>query len=377
MIRIGYVIDTIETPSAGTESQLLMLLDGLDRSRFRPYLICLRNSEWLRDRRFEFPSVVYDLKGNLSLSFLIHLRRFRRLIRDEKIDIVQTFFVDGNWFGTIGAHLAKCPVIISSRRNMGDWHSQLKVSLLRFLKKWTTGYLANSEAAAQKTVTAEGVSRDQITVIHNGLNQNRYRSLTDDVRRQQRLEWRVAEDEILIGTVANLRPVKNVASLIRSAATLCRQLPSLKFVVVGDGGDRPQLQDLIDSLSLSDRFHLVGRSTDIPTCLAAFDVAVMCSSFESFSNALIEYMAAGLPIVASDVGGNSEAISHEKNGLLYAVEDKQGLTAGLNRLLTDKELSVRLGQAAKESAATGFRVEACINAHQQFYTDLVKGVRQK
>ena len=372
MIKIGFVIDTIETPAAGTEKQLLMLLNGLDRTKFLPYLICLRNSDWLKTQRFEFPVVIYNLKGNLSFSLPKYLRRFARLIRQEKLDIVQTFFVDGNLFGTVGARLARCKIIISSRRNVGFWHTRLYVSILQVLKRWTTQYLANSEAAAIKTVKAERVPRSKITVIYNGLDHRPYRSLSSDMRRQRRRQWNVADNETLIGSVANLRDVKNVDSFVRAAACLDREFPGLKYVVVGDGADREKLKNLIDSLSLTDKFHLVGRYTDIIPCLAAFDIAVMCSSFESFSNSLIEYMAAGLPIVASHVGGNSEAVSHNENGLLYPVDNEKELANGLRRLLSDRQLAAGLGQSAKKSAFDRFSSEAYIRNHEAYYTNLVK-----
>jgi glycosyltransferase involved in cell wall biosynthesis len=372
MIKIGFVIDTIETPAAGTEKQLLMLLNGLDRTRFFPYLICLRDSDWLKTQRFEFPVVIYDLKKILSFGLLKYLRQFAHLIRQEKLDIIQTFFVDANMFGTLGARLARCKIIISSRRNIGDWHTRLHVSILRLLRRWTTQYLANSEAAAIKTVKAERVPRSKITVIYNGLDHRPYRSLSPDMRWQRRRQWNIADNETLIGSVANLRDVKNIDSFIRAAACLNREFPTLKYVVVGDGANREKLKNLIDSLSLTDKFHLVGRYMDIVPCLAAFDIAVTCSSFESFSNSLIEYMAAGLPIVASDVGGNSEAVSHDENGLLYPADNEKELANGLRRLLSDRPLAARLGQSAKKSAFDRFSREAYIRSHEEYYTNLVK-----
>ena len=375
MIKIGFVIDTIETPSAGTEKQLLMLLNGLDRARFLPYLICLRNSDWLKTQRFEFPVVTYNLKRNLSFCLPKYLRQFSRLIRQEKLDIVQTFFVDGNLFGTIGARLARCKIIISSRRNISDWHTRLHVSILQLLRRWTTQYLANSEAAAIKTVEVERVHRNKITVIYNGLDHQPYRSLSSDMRWQRRRQWNIADNETLIGLVANLRDVKNIDSLVRTASRLDGEFPSLRYVVVGEGTDRGKLQNLIDDSSLTEKFHLVGRHPNVQSCLAAFDIAVLCSSFESFSNSLIEYMAAGLPIVASNVGGNGEAISHNENGLLYTVDDANGLVDALRTLLSDWPLAIKFGQNAKRSAFSRFSSEACITNHQNYYARLFETSR--
>lgn len=373
MIRIGYVIDTIETAAAGTEKQLLMLLNGLDRTKFRPYLICLHDSDWLKTQRFELPAEIYNVKRNLSFSQFKYLRRFARLIRREKLDIVQTFFVDGNLFGTVGARLARCNIIISSRRNVGYWHNWFHVLILRFLNRWTTQYLANSKAAAAKAVEVERVAPGKITVIYNGLDLQEYRSFSPEARSRRRREWKIADNETLIGSVANLRDVKNIDSFVRAAASLDKEFPTLKYVVVGDGADREKLRNLIDSLSLADKFRLAGRHTDVASCLAAFDIAVMCSSFESFSNSLMEYMAAGLPIIASNVGGNGEAVSHNENGLLYPVDDDKELANGLRKLLSDRHLAAGLGQAARKSAFARFSREAYIRSHEEYYTNLMKG----
>ncbi len=366
-LRIGYVIDTIETPAAGTEKQLLMLLNNLDREKFLPYLICLRNSEWLNKQQFTFPVMVYDVQAITSFNMLHFLRRFIRFLKEEKLDIVQTFFVDANIFGTLGAKLAGVPVILSSRRNMGDWHNRKHVIALRFLRRWTSHYVANSQAAAQKTIEVEGVSPEAMSVFYNGLELQRYENLTDELREKQRREWGVKPEEILVGTVANLRPVKNVASFISAAARLAPEFPSLKFVAVGDGYERPVLEEQVARLGLTGIFHFAGRLTDTVPCLAAFDIAVMCSKFESFSNALIEYMAAGLPIVASRVGGNAEAVEHEVTGLLYDIDDEHGLENGVRRLLTDREFALSLGKAAKEKAAGSFSREAYVKTHEEFY----------
>jgi len=372
MIKISFIIDTIKTPAAGTERQLLMLLDGLDRKLFSPRLICLRNSDWLKTQEFQFPVERYNLRKMLSLSTIKRIRQFIRFTKKEQPDIIQTFFVDANIFGVIAARLAGCKIIISSRRSLGQGYSRLNLLFLRLLRRWTTSYLANSEAAALKTVDKEGVPRHRITVIYNGLDLQQYRSISPEQRSQQRREWRIDNNETLIGVVANLRDIKNIDSLIRVAARLDNEFPSLKYVVVGEGPERPKLQNLIESSGLAGRFLLVGSYPDVVPCLAAFDIAVMCSSFESFSNSLIEYMAAGLPIISSDAGGNSEAISHNENGLLYPVGDEQGLENGLRKLFSDQSLATRLGESARKTAFRCFSREAYIKRHEDYYIQLVR-----
>lgn len=372
MIRIAFVIDTIVSSTAGTEKQLLMLLHGLDRKRFTPYLVCLRKSDWLAEQSFPFEVKYFYTPRIMSLDFLAKTKQFGLWCDDQSIDIVQTFFADGNRFGTFGARRSQCrPVLISSRRNMGHAYGFVTKAILRFLERWTWRYLANSRAAANHTIASERVPADKVAVIYNGLDLSRFVNVSRRLREDQRQAWQVEPDQILVGMVANLRDVKNVDSLVRVAGKLSGDFPSLRFVVVGEGRDRPRLQALIDAKGLTSEFLLAGQYLDVLPCLMAFDFAVLCSRFESFSNSLVEYMAAGLPIVASDVGGNCEAVTHGETGLLYDVADENRLEHSLRKLLEQHDLAKTMGQNARDSASERFGRESCLRQHQDYYQSLV------
>jgi len=266
-------------------------------------------------------------------------------LKREDIDIVQTFFIDANIFGTIAAGLAGIRTIISSRRNIGHWH---------------------------KTVEIEKVDIDRIDVIYNGIDLRKFMNIDSSIKRKQREEWNIDERDILVGTVSNLRNVKNIDSLINAAVGLCTDFPNLKFVVIGEGIERDRLQTLIHNLGLNDKFLLAGEYSDIIPCLTAFDIAVLCSKFESFSNALIEYMAAGLPIIASDVGGNSEAISHNETGLLYPVDDNKELENSLRTLIKNGILANKLAKQARQEAFSKYNLVHNLQMYEQYYTGAVK-----
>ena len=372
MINIAYVIDTIATPRAGTEKQLLMLLKGLGRDRFNPTLVCLRNSEWLEEQSLSCDLEILNLGSILRPDFFGAASRFKKLHRERKFDIVQTFFLDANLFGTIAARMAGIKNVVSSRRNIGYWHTSFYRTMLRILRRWTPYYLANSKAVLDVSLEAEGIAPENITVIYNGLDLSQFEDIDESIRLKQRHAWGVADNELLVGTVANLRPVKNIPSLISAATRLTKEHADLKFVVVGEGPDREQLQQQIDSARLADRFRLVGAHNNIVPCLAALDVGVQCSKSESFSGSLVEYMAAGLPIVASAVGGNVEAISHEHTGLLYDVRDPDGLTSSISALLSDQEKGLQYGEAARKAAFIDYSEDACVKAHERYYTDIME-----
>ena len=371
MIKIAYIIDIILSPTGGTEKQLLMLMNEIDKSKFKPYLICLRNSEWLQNNDLPFDVHILNVNSLLSFSSLRGILKFKKIHKKEKFDIVQTFFIDGNIFGTIAAKIIGCKKVISSRRNIGYWHNKFHIRILRFLKKWTSYYLCNSMAAKKMIIKIENVDPSKTHVIYNGIDFRKFDSINNEVRQNQRNIWGFNNTDIIIGAITNLRAVKNIDLIIETASVLIREFHDLKFVVVGEGDLRRELQNKITQLNLTKIFFLVGRIDNIVAPLSAFDIAVMPSLSESFSNSLIEYMAVKLPIISSDSGGNIEAIEHNKTGLLFSLEDKNGLFENIRMLLIDKTLSRQLAENAYNTAIKNYDISTMIMNHENYYENVV------
>ncbi len=373
MINIAYVIDTIHSPYAGTEKQLLAIIRLLDRSRFQPHLVCLRSSDWLRETDDGCPVEILNFGSLLSTEFFTCRKHFVRFCRDNKIDIVQTFFRDGNLAGTLWAQKAHVPVIIASRRNIGGgyWHNRREIAILRYLRRYVSQYIANSEAAANETHMVEKVDRDRISVIGNGLDVDDFSPPTPEQKKRIKEAYGFSEDNMVIGAVANLRPVKNLEFLIRAADLIIESYPEARFVVLGEGHFRHELEDLIHTLGLGDKFRLPGSTNNVARDLAGLDIAVLCSHRESLSNSLMEYMAMGLPTVASDVGGNRELISDDKIGFIYPPDDTTTFVRYVSTLLEKPNLREQVGRAAREYAANRFSYRTMIEQHEKLYASLV------
>ena len=378
MINIVFVIDTIESPYAGTEKQLLEILGRLDRTRFRPHLVCLRNSDWLKTGDVDCEITVMELGSFFSFEFFRCRRRFARFCREQKVDIVQTFFRDGNLAGTLWAHKARVGVIIVSRRNIGSgyWHNRREIAILRYLKRYTTHYVTNSDAAAEETSRVEGVESSRITVIGNGLDIDTYPLPDSQQAAEIKRSWGFADDTPMIGAVANLRPVKNLPFLVRAAARIVRQRPGVGFVALGEGDQRTELQKMIDENDLTDKFVLPGRSDNVARDLAGIDIAVLCSHRESLSNSLMEYMATGRALIASDVGGNRELISSDDLGFIYPADDEVAFDRCVLRLLDDDGLRDRIGQAARAEASRRFSFDTVMGQLETLYESLVTDHRR-
>ena len=171
--------------------------------------------------------------------------------------------------------------------------------------------------------------------------------------------------------MANLRAVKGLDVLVEAAALLRDEFPTVGFRVAGEGDERDRLTHLIRERHLDDRFHLTGVETDVPGFLAQLDVAVLPSRAEGMSNAVLEYMAAARPIVASAVGAMPELLRDEAHGLLVPPGDPAALADRIARLLRDPELARRLGCAARQRAQAQYSRPAMVRRFEEFYTRLV------
>lgn len=372
MHDLAFLIDTIETPSAGSERQLLTLLAGLDPERFRTRLFVLRETTWMRQSGLTYS--VLGMHKWLSLDLSRGLTRLSEAHRERPFDLLQTHFHDANIVGALAARRLGLKTLVATRRNIGHWQSGLDRWVLRVMGRWTSHYLANSVAAADQAVRGEHAPPDRVSVIYNALEPTRFDQDLAPLRAAQRSAWGLDDETTVIGAVANLRPVKNLSSLVRAVAVLRKRF-DVACVLVGEGPERQNLLETARSEGLNERLILAGQQEDVLPCLAAFDIAALTSSHESFSNAVIEYMAAGKPVVASRVGGNPEAIRPERSGLLYDVTRPDQLVESLERMLTNPAWSGELGAQAKRDAMSRFGRAQILSQHERFYETILTAPR--
>ncbi len=313
-IRVCFIIDRLSR--AGTESQLLLLINRLDRDQITPYLCLLDGDDPTTQVLLPDNCPIMQL-GVRRLSSVTALRqafRFWRFLRREQIDVVQTYFLDSTRFAAPIAKAAGVKAVFGSRRNIGHWMTPRDVRIARFYNRYFIDKIvANSQAARQSVIEQEGIDPDRVVVVPNGIDLDRFKDIPS---------WQPKPAGIprKVGMVGNLREVKGPDLFIRAAKLVLEEHPDTHFEIAGAGDPSPY-QQLIDELEIADKVRLLGPVTQVPAFLATLDVAVLPSRAEGLSNALLEYMAAGRPIVATDVGGNRELIRSGENGeLVHAVD---------------------------------------------------------
>jgi glycosyltransferase involved in cell wall biosynthesis len=355
-LSLFLMINTFET--GGSERQFTVLAQNLLPPQFETHLGCVsRRGPLARN----FPNATpFPLGGSLfgwrSLRTRLNLRRY---LREQRVQVAHSFDFYTNLTMIPAAKLARVPVVIGSHRQLGDLMTpaQFRAQLAAF--RWCDAVVCNSEAAADRLISA-GLPSKKIAIIGNALPDAAFTAETAALAKRPGV--------VRIGMVARMNHrYKNHSGFLRIAAQIHQHLPSAEFVLVGDGPLRAELAREAEILGLGSSAIFLGDRQDMPAVLASLDLAVNTSDSESLSNVILEAMAAGLPAVAYNVGGNSELLNSER-GALVPAGDETAFAAAITRLLTDSALRQQQGRSAQQYARENFSLARV----RQRYSDLYR-----
>lgn len=356
------LIDCYRNPYAGTERQLYNLASSLVARGIACHLVVLAPSDYLDEEGFPCG---WNVIGRTSLRdprIWFELYRLGKRFRTGSYTVAQTFFNDVSIAAPPMLALAGIKTIVS-RRDTGFWYTFSKRWLLRLTRRCVARWIVNSRAVAEVTESEEWAPRESIRIIYNGVNQpEHFSGIPDDIAH---LRW---QGRVLAGLVANVRPIKRITDLIRGLDHIKQEVPSLDVVIIGDG-DQESLRAEALARGIGDRVHCLGRRDDVTDCLAGLDIGVLCSESEGFSNALVEYMLSGLPVICTEAGGNPEAVDHGDTGLLYSTGDTRMLADGLAQLANHPEYRRSMGDRARIVAQSRFSMSAMVEAHIDVYRE--------
>jgi glycosyltransferase involved in cell wall biosynthesis len=300
--------------------------------------------------------------------------RLARLLSRERVSIVQGWLPLPAAVARAAAVIARVPVRIyfeGATAPTPDLRRARRNALLeRFLAPATHAYIANSQAVAAALRDDLGVDSGKVTVIPNGVAVPE--PLRADERARLRSELGASPDDRLLGMTARIDfRYKDHSTFLRTLARLSAEGRAVRAVVVGDGPDRAELARLANELGIAERTVFTGLRFDAARIYDAFDVSVLLSHSEGFSNVVLESMAAGVPLVATALPANREAIEDGVHGVLVPPGDPEATAAAIGRLLDDPVLANRLGEAARARAIQHFSLEAQGAATMQLYDELL------
>jgi glycosyltransferase involved in cell wall biosynthesis len=358
-VPIAFVLSSFEP--GGTERQMVELVQRLDRSRWAAHVVSMRAGGELRDRVADVaPIAAFPVTSFHQPEFLHQVWSLAAWCRRNRIAVVHTVDLPANVFGLAASSLARVPVRIANRRNVNPGKTMVELGAQRLAYAGAHRIVANCHAAADR-LRFERVPRKKIAVIPNGI----------DLARFARPAISTAVRRVVI--VGNLRPEKGHDVLIDAAALVAQRFPATRFDIVGAGPLRDALTRRVHERQLASVVRFAGHQADVATWLQAADLLVLPSRSEAFPNAVLEGMAAGLAIVASDVGGVPELIDDGRTGLLTPAGDARVLADRISSLIADPAMAARLGAAARREVASRYSFERMVTQFENLYaTELAR-----
>jgi L-malate glycosyltransferase len=360
MPRISVLLctDTVGE-DAGTERHVADLIARLDRTGFDPHLCCLQDSPRFEEMARCCPARLYPVVSVWRPNGLRQILALRRYIDEHAIDIVHTFAPKAAIVGVLAAKGSRAKAVVTSRRNMGYWYTAWYRRLFGYLNRHTTRVLANSERVKQVTVQAERLSPAKVDVLYNGVDLERY--APGPGNRAQ---------TAVVGVVANYRPVKDLALFLRAARLVADAVPEAAFLLVGQGPLREDLGRLAEELGISGRVTFTDGRGEVADHLRRMSISCLSSASEGFSNAILESMAAGLPVVATDVGGNAEAIEDGVTGYLVGDRTPEAFARPIVELLRNRVRLDEMGHRALERCRERFEIGGAVRRLENYYRAL-------
>lgn len=331
------------------------LIRRLDRDRFDVHVVCFhKEGAWLPRVESSAPVTGFPIHGFARPATLAQAAAFARWCRAHRIAVVQSCDLYANTFALPAAALAGVPVRVGSRRELNPDKTSGQIALQRHAYRCAHAVVANSTAAARQ-LAAEGIPATRITTIPNGVDVDRFPARSE------------VRPITTIATVANLRKEKAHEVLLAAAARLLVRHPQLRFVIAGDGPRLGELRELAHTLRIAGNVTFLGHCEDVPAVLAEADAFVLPSRSEAFPNGAIEAMAAGLPVVASAVGGLLDLIDDGRTGVLVRPDDPAALAHALEALIASPEPAADLGASAREEVTRRYSFDRMVRAFEDLY----------
>lgn len=365
--RIVLVIPTLDR--GGAEKQLVLLARGLDRARFDVRVVALTRGGPLADE-LAAADIPLDIVGKTHKLDVSAYFRLEKLLRSQAPDLVHTWLFAANSYGRLAARRAGVRRIVAGERCVDPWKTWWHSWIDRYLAGRTDAIVVNSSAIRDFYV-ARGLPAEKFIRIPNGIAPH---SAPTRDRGEFLRSLGLPAEARLVGTVARLWPQKRIDDLIW-AIDLLREAYGNRFhlLIAGDGPQRRALERYRNQVHVDHLVHFLGVRDDVPTWLPHLDALWLGSEYEGQSNAVLEAMAAGVPVVATDIPGTRELLTHDVSGLLVPIGDRAAFARATRRLELEPELGPRLTNAARETVAREFSVSAMIERHATLYDRLLDG----
>jgi glycosyltransferase involved in cell wall biosynthesis len=356
------IIPTLDR--GGAEKQLSLLAPGLAREGFDVH-VCVLTRGGPYEEALRGAGVPVSIIGKSWKIDPIAYWRLKAHVASLKPDVVQTCLFAANSYGRAAALAAGVKRVFGGERCVDPWKQWYELTIDRYLARRSVAIVVNSSGVRDFYVR-NGIPTDKFRIIPNGIGP----PPPSDVTRSNLLhELGLPVDARLIGAVNRLWPQKRVKDLIWSADLLKVVRDDVHLLVIGEGPQRARLERYRDLVQIRDRVHFLGVRHDVARLMPHFDCLWLGSGYEGLPNSIMEAMSCGVPVVATDIPGNRDLVTHGQTGYLVPVGDRAGFAKHTNRLLDDAALAKRLGDAGRVKMEQDFSVERMVRTYAELYRD--------
>jgi len=351
----------------GLENVVVNLLKGIDSERYQPS-VCCYDTLW---------SVAQSLNGIINIHFLKRKQgidyaypfKLAALLKREKIQILHLHNSTAFFYGVIAGKITRVPVIIYTE-HARDIFPNIKVRIAdKILSSFTDKVIVVADYLKKNLIKYEWFNPSKIITIYNGADETKFNNKynVDEVKRDLGLFGR----KKIVGIVARLDPIKNHKCLIKAMQIVVKHYPDTILLVIGDGALRDELKAFARESNLLNNIYFLGTRQDIPQLLAIMDIFVLCSISEGLPMTLLEAMAAGKPIIATNVGGIPEIIEHGINGVLIPPDNPDILADAIKKLIDDTEKAKQMGSMAREKFENNFTLSTMVKNYEEVYESFI------
>jgi len=370
--KIVLLTDCLAYLTGGAERQIFELARSLDKEKYSVIIASL-------ECEGSAPKEIIESQGCQLATFPVTkiygfsgIRegiRFVKFLKKEKIDILITYHFSSDIWGVVAAKIAGVPVIVSNRRDMGFWRGQHHIQAYKMINRFVNRIVVNAQAIKSLFMKEEGIDEKKIKVIHNGIALQDKRHKTQDTDLRGNLG--IKEDDLIIIHVANITPIKGHDVLLRAFKAILKENSDVKLLIVGADEMNGSIEALAEQLQISNKVFCLGERKDVSQLLNISDICVLPSLSEGMSNAIMEYMAAGKPVIATQVGGNPELVEHGVNGLLVEKANETELADAILELVQDPNKCVEMGKQGYCKVTEGFSMQKMVRSYEHLFEELL------
>jgi len=358
---------------AGSQRQLVTLAKHLNKDKFNVFVCSLTNDIQLKPELDEYNIILKVITRRFKYDFSI-IFRIARLLKAYDIHVVYSFLFMANIIARIAGRLVRTPVIISSERSSNYERKGREIFFERFTQRFSDLIIANSQAGKDLLIREKKIPETKIRVVYNGIDFKRFAAQINS--NKIRTEFDIPQDALVIGMIARYKPAKNHKMFFMVAKEIISKYLNVYFLCIGDVHPKwnnyyKELTECLGKLGIKERIILAGKRFDIPDILNLMDISVLTSLWEGLPNTLIESMAAGIPVVVTDVSDNSLIVENGVNGFVVPINDVDMMVQKIRILLENEKLRKEIGNRNRKKAVSLFSVDKMVKNTEDIFLELL------